>query len=220
MRPYDPAAPLLSLHVPKCGGQSMRALLELWFGSRLLFHYKSHQAPPVLHVVEGAVCIHGHFNNERGFGATKSYPHISQYITVLRSPLEMATSNYFYWKRKARHLQLSDGRLHPGSEEDYRDIDDFFRKRPRSSMFSFLPEPLSGDDYPAYIEDHFVWIGTTERLNRGVETLASSLGFPTCAIGHINESQRDEVLSPALEEAFRWANRREQALYDYVSSME
>ena len=64
MRKYDPEAPLLSLHVPKCGGNSVLMLLQSIFGTKLEQHYRDYRAdtPPPRHTPEPGMCIHGHFD--------------------------------------------------------------------------------------------------------------------------------------------------------------
>ncbi len=221
MRAYDPGQPLISLHVPKCAGQSMRRLLRQWFGDALLFHYNERtQVPPIVHPWRPGICIHGHFNNRKRLGANDYYPQATQYITVLRDPLEMAISNYFFWKRKARGLQIAQGRLLPGSEHDYRCIDDFFRMRPRSVMFDFLPAAMETENWRTFIDERFVWIGTVENLSSRVGLLASALAVAPSSIPHINESARSETLSPELERQFRETNRLEQELYEHVRALE
>ena len=140
MKSYDPEVPLYSIHIPKCGGTSFRKALEGWFGERFFIHYfQAADAPPERIEVRPGSCVHGHFNRKKGFGLLDYYPDARQVITVLRDPLETAVSNYFFWKDKARARQLRLGLIAEGSDHDYRDIDDFFRKRPLSHIPNFMP---------------------------------------------------------------------------------
>ena len=119
MRVYDPESSLFSLHIPKCGGQSMRQLLETWYGNQFRIHYfQQFNAMPPRHELAPGICVHGHFNHAKGFGIKAYYPEATQFITVLRDPMEMALSNYFFWKKKERSRKLELGLLVPGDPHD------------------------------------------------------------------------------------------------------
>lgn len=216
MKAYDPRKPLISLHIPKCAGQSFRRVLKQWFGERLLFHYfQEHNDLPPRYPLQPGVCIHGHFNVSRGFGVNDYYPH-EQLITVIRDPLEIHLSNYFYWRRKARALQISSGKLVPGDENDYRDVNDFFCKRPRSHLLNFLPADMTPDNYREIFETRFVWIGSAEQLASSIARLARILGFKPSVIPRVNVSERTETLAPELRNSFIERHRFEFEIYQYV----
>ena len=217
MRNYDPQKPMISLHVPKCAGQSFRDLLQNWYGDRFFIHYfQQNGAAPPRHSLPAGACVHGHFNRAKGMGVQAYYPEAEQFITILRDPLEVAISNYFFWKRKARQRQIERGVIREGGEDDYRSIDDFFRKRPRSHMLNFLPGPLTKENYRAVLDQRFVWIGLVDCLDEAVAVLAGQLGFTPATIAKINASPRDEELSPALRKEFLKYNRLEVEIHRYV----
>ncbi len=217
MRRYSVEKPLISLHIPKCAGQSFRETLHRWFGDRLFFHYfQQHNAMPPRRDFSPGICIHGHFNRTKGFGVMDYYPEADQFITILRNPLDMAISNYFYWKNKARANQIKAGKLTEGDEHDYKDIDDFFMKRPKSHMLDFMPWELTADNYKETLETAFVWVGFTENLQESIDELARLLGFSTVQIGRINVSSRDEDLSPTVRDTFLADSAFEFEVYDYA----
>lgn len=214
---YNSQAPLISLHIPKCGGQSMRRVLNQWFDSRFKIHYfQQFNAMPPKHDLEPGLCIHGHFNRDKQMGADHYYPEIRQFITVVRDPLEMAISNYFFWKRKERARKVSLGLLKEGDSHDYRDIDDFFVKRPQSQLPLFMPMEITPENYRDVIDNYFVWIGFTDELQNCVDMFAQRLGFPKVEVAHINDSQRDEELSPAIRDRFLDRNRFAFEIIDYI----
>lgn len=217
MRAYSPYSPLISLHIPKCAGQSFRKILEHWFGERFFIHYyQQHNSLPPKHPLKPGICIHGHFNRTRGIGVMDYYPEVNQFITILRDPLEAAISNYFFWKTKARANQLKHGIIIQGGESDYRDIADFFRKRPRSNMLDFMPRELTRENYKEIIEAQFTWIGLVDNLQAHVDGLALLLGFPPAQVNLVNRSPRDETVSPGIREAFTAENHFEFEIYHYV----
>jgi hypothetical protein len=214
---YDAEKPLISLHVPKCAGQSFRRVLEQWYGTRLFLHYyQQHCDYPPKHDLKPGICIHGHFNRTRGFGVREYYPEAGQFITVLRDPLQAAISNYFFWKTKAREKQMQRGIIKPGDEHDYRDIDDFFSKRPKCAMLDFMPCELTPANFREILETKFVWIGLVETLQESVAGLAGRLGFAPLPLERINASARDEELSPVRRDRFNRDNELEFAIYHYA----
>jgi len=217
MKTYNPGKPLISLHVPKCAGQSFRRLLTGWFCDNFFIHYfQQHNALPEKHPLKPGMCIHGHFDKRKNIGAKDYYPAVDQFITLWRDPLEMAISNYFFWKRKARQRQIDLGIITEGGEHDYKSIDDFFRKRPRSHILDFLPDDLTPGNYREILESRFVWIGLVENLDESLPVLADCLGFKQVPIDRINVSPRDEELSPDLKEAYIDNNRLEFNIYRYL----
>jgi len=189
---YDSSKPLISLHVAKCAGQSFRRLLEQWFGDNFFIHYfqQYNQFPPK-HVLRPGICIHGHFNHVKRRGVQDYYPEAEQFITVLRDPLEAAISHYFYWKTKVRPTQIKQGVIEAGGVRDYRNIDDFFYKRPKSMMLDFMPCNMSAENYKDIIETKFIWIGLVENLQSHVDRLAAKLGFAKTAVERLNTAPRN-----------------------------
>src|SRR3954471_2189740 len=100
MKAYDKDKPLISIHVPKCGGTSVLAMLGKWFGTRLYPHYFDEELNrmPQRREFKGGICIHGHFNRRRRTGVRDYYPEADQFITMLRDPFEMVVARYFYAK--------------------------------------------------------------------------------------------------------------------------
>lgn len=219
MKPYNRGKPLISIHVPKCGGSSFRQLLKKWFGKKLYKHYfQQYNSLPPKHRLKRGICIHGHFNRTKGFGIMDYYPKVDQFITVLREPLEIAISNYFFWKKKEKYRQLRLGILKEGDEHDYIDIDDFFKKRPRSHILNFMPFELTFDNYKEILEKYFIYICVMEDLKVSVNILAEKLGFPATEIELINPSARDEELKAEIREEFISNNRLEYEIFNYVLS--
>ncbi len=219
MRIYSPNSPLISLHIPKCAGQSFRKVLEQWFRERFFIHYyQQHKSLPPRHPLKPGICIHGHFNRTKGLGVMDYYPEIEQFITILRDPLEAAVSNYFFWKANARASQLKNGIITQGGEHDYRNIDDFFRKRPRSNMIDFMPREMARENYIEIIETQFIWIGLVDNLQTHVEALALLLEVSPAPVERVNISTHDEELSEALRWNFYKNNPLEFEIYRYVKN--
>lgn len=220
MRPYDPRQPLISLHIPKCAGQSMRQILAGWFGPKFFVHYyQQYQALPAKIELAPGICIHGHFNQARGFGLREYYPEARQLITVWRDPLAAAISNYFFWKRKSRAMQLARGEYRPGDDRDYRSLDDYFWKQGYSRLLDFMPAGLTAGNYREILESRFIAAGLVESFSDFIRQLAGILGREPVPPVCLNQSPVDEELSPDLREQFLETHRLEYQIYDYIKKM-
>jgi hypothetical protein len=217
MKAYNPDEPLISIHIPKCAGQSFMHILRIWFKDNFCPHYSQLQkGPPPRYELKPGICIHGHFNRAKSIGVPDFYPTATQIITVLRDPLEVAKSNYFFWKTRAREQQIEHGKIKEGGERDYKDINDFFRKRPRSHIWKFMPCDLSLDNYKHVLGSRFLWIGIAECLQDSVDLLADLLGFEKTKVHQINPSVRDEELLTETKEAFMACNSLAFAVYEHA----
>lgn len=237
MIPYDPSKPLLSLHVAKCGGNSVAQLLGLFFGRRLYTHYRGPEgALPPRHELAPRTCVHGHFENAWRTGVFDYYPQATQFITVLREPLEICLSWYSFAKGKknnplarehnpwlaeidddlSRYLEraiaLGEERQRQGAAEAR---DGRFAHQ-TGSMLEFLPFTLTLDTFEACLDEHFVYIGTTDAMQTSAVALARALGFYPRQINARNASLRDLSIASPWRAAFRRAHELEYAVYDYA----
>ncbi|MCB0515832.1 MAG: sulfotransferase family 2 domain-containing protein [Bacteroidetes bacterium] len=112
---YNPNDILISIHIPKCGGTSLDAILQKWFGLGLHRHYfntRSGALPEKARLktwwgsLRKGVCVHGHFNARKAYGVFDYYPQAKQFITVLRDPLEHLISTYYYELKVAKKRKL------------------------------------------------------------------------------------------------------------------
>lgn len=215
MIPYDPARPLFFIHVPKAGGSSVRALVQDWFGTGFLPHYPDEVAltGPVkwdLGGRPGPVVVYGHCNRDRGFGMRDYYPDAGQFATVLRDPLELAISQYFYL-RAVGDTRSDKWRIPRGDLEAH-------LRTATPNMLQHFPRPVTADNYRDVLEEHFVAVGITERLDASMARIAAALGFDYApgAVGHLNASPRDQALPDSLRDWYREAHRLEYLVYDHV----
>jgi hypothetical protein len=218
MRVYDPGKTLISIHIPKCAGQSIRQVLQKWFGNDFYTHYyQTHNSPPEKVVLRPGMCIHGHFNKERRLGVADYYPNADQFITFLRNPLDIHVSNYFFWKQKARRRQIELGIICEGGEHDYRSIEDFFSKRPESHMLQYFPAEITRSNYVSMVDSLFVFVGIAEKMDLSVQRLAQALNFKPVIAPRINTSEKDEWVADKTKERFMENNQLAFALYRYAA---
>lgn len=215
MRDYDSNKPLISIHIPKCGGISFTRILEGWFKERLVLHYfdEKNNRMPIKHRLNpgSGVCIHGHFNMKRGFGITDYYSEVDQFITILRDPFEILLSNYFYVKR------LGVEAYRDGLRYDLGDFSDYLKKH-GSFMFLHMPCEITMDNFKEIFEKYFVYIGVLEDIQVSVDCLAKKLGFPVTIITHENISERSIEITEQMREEFKERYPLEHAVYNYALS--
>lgn len=195
MLTYDPTAPLISLHVPKTGGSSLREVLAAWFPDNLLlFHYRDGAAPPSRHSLQGGMCVHGHFNGSRGIGAWQYYPEVKQHVIFLRDPFDRFLSQWFYLNKRKRA-----GAFEPDLVDDpsfdvwlHRRAEEQAEGRNSYSFIWHMPLQPGSADLDTVFDEHFVFVGIMERYAASLAGLAAALGRPPCAPPHVNATARDD----------------------------
>jgi hypothetical protein len=215
MRTYDPGRALISIHIPKSGGTSFKEVLMHWFGRDLYLHYydEENNLKPKKIPLEAGICIHGHFNKTRGFGVYDYYPEAEQYITVLREPLELHLSNYFFIKKNVGRKRHFRNGSHQGFP--WKDVDDYLDSA-RSFILIHFPWEISRDNYKRIFEKYFIHMGCTDQLQEFVNRLAVKLGKESIRVSTENISERDERPSPRAVKTWRDRHRLEYAVYDFV----
>lgn len=102
---------LISIHIPKTGGETFKSFLKEIYGSSYLENYRYApflaKYPPLCNYLyarlmpenydppKAPFCIHGHFLGSmyrKWFDAVK-------YVAWFRDPVERVLSHYYYWKR-------------------------------------------------------------------------------------------------------------------------
>lgn len=225
MKKYAPEKPLISIHIPKCAGASFHVVLRKWFGRKLLLHYHDEikNKRPTLHRLEKGlfkkkprknICIHGHFNHTRGNGTSDYYPSVQQFISVIRNPLEIHLSNYFYLKKLGKKA-YRNGNPHKAADPRY-SVNNYFEDFPRSHLLSFLPKEINNSNYREIIESQFIYICLAEDFQNSINVLAEKLGRRPVIVPTYNLSPRRESLSKSLEEKFINENGLEFDIYQYV----
>lgn len=221
---YDPNHPLISIHIPKCGGTSFLSVLREWYGSGFLEHYVNERRnqPPERHDLNKLrsrpVCIHGHFNYQRGNGPDVYYPEANQFITIVREPFEHHLSDYYYAKRQSRKGVLYRSGVDMNAVACRQTLQEFLSERRKSYIPNFFPPEMNFSNYKDILEERYIYIGLCEDLQRSVDSLAYLLGRAAVEIGHLNKSAWDEVVSDDLQVRFREENELAYAIYEYAKA--
>ena len=226
MQSYNNKLPLFSIHMPKTGGTSFRNVLYHWFGTGLRFHYydERNNKPPVNHgklfrrswksfiKKRTEFCIHGHFNTSRSIGVLDYYPNAKQCITILRDPLEVAVSNFFYVKK----MESEGASFRSGKEFKIdMDIDEFIENN-ISFIPHYLPIQVNEKNIEEIVNRYFIHIGVLENYQRSIDILAEILHKSSIKVPHENAAPRDYYPSECAIKKFRENNGRAYRLYDYA----
>lgn len=221
---YDPARPLVFIHVPKCAGTSVRQVVSNWFRPNFVPHYfreaKGHLSPlPDIdwsRPLKAPLCIYGHFNRARGFGIEHRCAEASQFATILRDPFEVSVSTYHYTLR-ARDTWQDASRIPTAPLVEY-------LRTAQSTMLNHFPAPVRWDNYKEMMDELFVFVGLAHRLDAALARLAHVLGQAAPdEVPHRNATRRDARIDPsemaALRSDFRARHALEYAVWDYAQSL-
>ena len=144
------------------------------------------------------------------------YPSIDQFISVIRNPLEIHLSNYFYLK-KLGSKAYRNGKLLKAADPNYT-INDYFRDSPRSYLLSFWPKEIDHTNYRHIIESKFIYICLSEDFQTSIDLLAKKLGKRTEKIPTYNISPRNEALSTEIKKKFMEENALEFEIYNFIKA--
>lgn len=218
MRPFDPAAPLIVIHVPKTAGTSVKAIFKGWYGKQLHLHYKNAATgkmpvalTPQQMAADPPPVIYGHFNATRAFGIQDYYPGVKQFVTILRDPFDTAVSGLFYWAKVTsggKDAQIPH-------EQAVRRL----RKRP-SAMLHHFPRDMTLDNYKEFIERDFIHIGITEDLPTSLGQIARKLGqsFDPTQLEHRNVTDHPRQFDQELRDHFEERHPLDYAVYRYAKA--
>lgn len=142
---------LISVHMPKTGGLSFRAMLEQHFGERGFRHdYADYPlARPAaerhrhaytaaltqsVESVAGVGCIHGHFLPAKYLLLADLRP--CQFVTWLRHPVQRLVSHYYYWQRAYEEGSPLVSPLHEQVIAEKWSLEAFCRSEPLRNVYS------------------------------------------------------------------------------------
>src|SRR5262249_29637680 len=123
------------------------------------------------------------------------YPHVDQFIMVLREPFEQHISNYFFEKGQGAQ-RYRCGKPAPIPEPN---LWTYLKQRQAWGKY-FMGFELTLDNYREIFDKHFVYIGVTEDLQTSVNVLAGKLGVAPVAVKHVNISHHDEEVPAGMRE--------------------
>jgi len=202
---------IISVHIPKCGGTSFRAVLEGIYGKNLWLNYGAMFSPEQVRtdlIPRNTQCIHGHFLANT-FDELVPQPRL---IAWLRHPVERVVSNYYHFlrspdRRDACCRELLDKNL---SLEEFAELD---------WMRNEATRYLAGKPV-----ESFAFVGILERFEESVQVFGSKFGVPVPAEPPRVNANADRVtasypLSSQVYEHILALNHRDLIAYDLAASL-
>lgn len=218
MRTYDPSKPLIAIHVPKSAGTSLHDTFRSWFGKRNYFRHAyneekgrmpKHQKLAKRNGQPRPICIHGHFNRERGFGIQDYYPTVDQFVTILRDPFDMAVSEYHDIRGRGQGWK-DKSRVPTGSIEEHLDANP-------PNMLVHFPHPMTMQNWEEQLHEQFIYIGITEDLDTSMKVMAGHLGFdPPAPVPNKNRASSKYERPEELRARYQEQNPVEFAVYEFA----
>ena len=217
----DPQTLLAFVHIPKAAGTSVNELLERVYGRTFLNVSNHHPAWESRRPDPGGIrCLSGHvpygWHRKLGGKDQKDWPaeglfegRAIRYISVVRDPVDRFRSYYRYAQTEAkhRHHRAVTG-MSPREFLEHLDaIGDRGAWNQQFRMLGGLPG------------ERFHLVAPLERLDRFVEVLGQSLGWPSdLRIPHANRSGGEEKANfdSALIDEIEARGARDRELYESV----
>lgn len=225
---YNPNKPLISIHIPKTGGSTIRESLRSWFGVNFHTHYVNEEivSPPHKNKALGNSCIHGHFNRFRGYGVDNFYPNSSQFITFLRDPFEQHISTFFYLKREAGNYKFNGKVPDVASMKSFDEFLQFLTKKRgviqntfANTMLAHFPARFSPFDAHKLYTQEFIHIGLTEILSPSMKLLAKKLDREYVEVPPQNISKRFLPIDDTHREMHEELFPEEHFIYKQIKNL-
>ena len=204
---FSTQEPLISLHIPKCAGQSLA--LSVWELNNKGFATFPYYPEVGLHLPVKwnvpNVIIHGHFVRWKGFGIEAICPEARQFTTVIRDPFDVIVSGYFYGLQN---------KLEWAVNSNLNAFMDWWIDSGNTPLTGSLPSIWGVNSVSEYA-DKFVLIGVVDYLDSYVDQLGKILNTklqPPLKVNHSIYSQK----IPDRRSEFRQAMPFDFDFYDYV----
>ena len=210
---------IVSIHVPKTGGETFRDILEALTEGHLQRDYGDRPLAPMSirqrvrlatarpHLEPDTRAVHGHFIATKYW---RRYPE-ARYMAWFREPVERLASHYYYWKRKPDRKNPTCRRL---IEEDL-------------SLEAFAALPEMRDVQTRFLgevpAERLAFVGLTERYDESIDLFRRAF-YPELPLEaertNVNperEGQRYD-LEPAVRSEIERLNEADEALYQAATN--
>ena len=198
---------LLSIHVPKTGGTSLKQVLLARFGSKLHLDYG--YDTNIENTETDISAIHTH----NPYVVYKDILEKPRVLTILREPLDRAISHYYYW------LNLPSTEDPEPHGEMYQKF--FLDQKPDLVKFLLSDEHWMKNIYtqhflyPLSKPEDFWFIGFLETFDEDIADLQKSLGLEITKPPVENKGQKKSViLRNSIKRDFYEINKKDKVFYD------
>lgn len=199
-------------HIMKCGGTSIKEILQNWFSTEYDYLEDAENKNQYLKYkfnlmnLTSESCIAGHFQYE-GIFLEQRYPEIMKnnkdfrLFTFVRDPLKISISLYYYNKN---NLGIENMGL--------KDSMKYFTHNFLASLFN-----CNEDNY-RQILDRYFFIGIVEKMQESFDKLADILNKRRITLPFTNKSEKDSQINEITQEFiddFRKKNELDYLIYNY-----
>lgn len=211
MQLFDPSRPLVSLHIPKCAGQSAKQSFTAvtWGGYRYLEFYPEFgvQLDPTWNAAR--TVVFGHFIRWKGHAVETILGGADhQFTTIVRDPFDTLLSGYFYG--------LQNG-MDWAAEQSIDSFLDWFLATKTPPLTGSLPDCSSARTVEEYAQ-RFIAIGTAEHLDAYIDEISRVLGTKLPRPPRINTSEKTRA-TPDRRREFELAFPFDFELHRYCSGL-
>lgn len=211
---------ILSLHIPKTGGNTFCRVLTDHYGKKAVFRTGTYPLPKV---PKGTKVIHGHFV----YGIHEAVSEPCEYIAFLREPVDRVIS-YYAMSLRAKYkdwpgryqefwaggqpmplLEFATGGINmPGS------LDNAMVRQLAGPDWYYNPQLVTREAYEmALAHLRQCHIGLTERMSESVTRFAKRYGWKTKPLIHANESHNRPTITIGERRKIERYNRWSVKLY-------
>jgi hypothetical protein len=221
---------LIFIHIPKTAGSTLNKIIKSQFANKSIFKvdgFKEGKSIEELKKLDKKErnkirCVMGHMN----FGVHKYLPRSSNYITVLRNPVDRLISLYYFILRQKQHP------LHESIVSNNLSLEDFVNSDLTSlGIHNVQTRMLAGNKVATEaqlnsakknLQKYFTAVGLTEKFDRSLELFSEKLGWQINEYKSINVNQnrpqRAEV-SQHIIQLLEEKNSFDMELYEFADRL-
>lgn len=213
---------LIFLHIPKTAGTSLRTLIsEAYPGEECLLLYSQFE-PEVFAAIQQALpkskVLYGHVC----YGVHETLGISGRYVTFLRHPIDRVLSFYSHNAREPGMYWY--GEIQNGlslQEMVERELTIETNNHITRILTGYAPSQILDDEAVlaqaiANLERHFCFVGLSEHLEMGVQTLKTAFNWQIGKIPRLNINPHPVTIDAATLATLEKYNRLDLLLYNYV----
>ena len=228
---------LIFLHIPKTAGSTFHTILNKRYDAKHVQNVfgSRYFEPEIKQFVETPNSDKSHIKLLKGhmpFGLHKYMPSKSDYIAILRDPVERVISQFYYIKKNINNP------LHETVEGNKMSLKEFVSSGVAIGMNNGQCRFLNGDfdEYPfdgcteellrqvkKHVDEHFIWLGLTERFDESILILRDKLGWknePNYIRANVSKTRKkSSSIDPSVLETIKAYNKFDIALYEYANEL-
>jgi hypothetical protein len=221
---------LIFIHIPKTAGSTLNKIIKSQFPNKSIFKvdgFKEGKSIEELKKLDKKErnkirCVMGHMS----FGVHKYLPRPSNYITVLRNPVDRLISLYYFILRQTEHP------LHESIVSNNLSLEDFVNSDLTSlGIHNVQTRMLAGNKVETSsqlnlakknLQKSFTAVGLTEKFDRSLELFSEKLGWQVDEYRSMNVTQNRPQradISQQIIQLIEEKNSFDMELYEFADRL-